>query len=93
MLVAVAYGSANSRESKWAYRWVPKNQVPPGLDLEKLPKRTVGRGVVQYRVPNEDIFSLVDTIMKMALKRALVAAVRMATAASAYFEEEIDVES
>ena len=93
-MVAVAYGSANSRESKWAYRWVPEAQVPKHLDKEQLPKRLVGGGkVVLYRVPNDDIYSLVDTIQKMALKRALVAAVRTATAASAFFEEEFQEET
>jgi len=93
-VVAVAYGSANSRESKWAYRWVPEAQLPKHLDKEQLPKRLVGAGkVVLHRVPNDDIYSLVDTIQKMALKRALVAAVRTATAASAFFEEEFQEET
>ena len=90
-LVAEADGSANSKESKWAYRWVPKGQVPEGLDPETLPKRMSGKTVL-YQIPNPEIFSLVDTIQKMAYKRAFVAAVRLATATSGVFAEETEEE-
>ena len=90
-LVAEADGSANSKESKWAYRWVPKAQVPEGLDPETLPKRMSGKTVL-YQIPNPEIFSLVDTIQKMAYKRAFVAAVRLATATSGVFAEETEEE-
>jgi hypothetical protein len=44
----------------------------------------------EYRVPNDDIPSIVNTIDKMAQKRALVAAVLISTAASAYFTQDIE---
>lgn len=43
-----------------------------------------------YGIPNEDIFDLVNTISKMAQKRALVAAVLNATGASAVFTQDLE---
>lgn len=45
---------------------------------------------VSYRVPNEDIFSLVNTIDKMAQKRALVASVLVAVNASEFFTQDLE---
>lgn len=42
------------------------------------------------KVANEDIFSLVNTLDKMAQKRALIAAVLIGTGASAYFTQDIE---
>jgi hypothetical protein len=45
---------------------------------------------VQYRVPNDDIFSLVNTIDKMACKRALVAAALIGANASEFFTQDVE---
>ncbi len=37
--VSTALGSANSQESKWAWRWVERNQVPPNIDTVSLDQR------------------------------------------------------
>ena len=42
------------------------------------------------RVPNEDIADQYNTVVRMAEKRALVAAVRLVTGASAIFDEEYE---
>ena len=42
------------------------------------------------RVPNPDVFDQVNTIQKMALKRALIAAVLVAVNASDFFTQDID---
>lgn len=42
------------------------------------------------KVPNDDVFTLVNTLDKMAQKRALVAAVLVATGASAYFTQDVE---
>lgn len=42
------------------------------------------------KVPNEDIYTLVNTIDKMAQKRSLLAATLVATGASAYFTQDIE---
>ena len=43
-----------------------------------------------YRVPNEEIFTLVNTVLKMADKRALVAATLIACNASDYFTQDME---
>jgi hypothetical protein len=43
-----------------------------------------------YRVPNEDIFSQVNTIQKIGQKRALVAATLLAVNASEFFTQDLE---
>jgi hypothetical protein len=43
-----------------------------------------------YRVPNEDIFSQINTIDKMAQKRALVASVLIGVNASEFFTQDLE---
>ena len=43
-----------------------------------------------YRVSNEDIPDLINTIQKMAQKRALVAATLIATSASEFFTQDVE---
>jgi hypothetical protein len=87
-------GSCNSREKKYASRWVFERDVPPHLDLARLPRKEGigknGRPFVQYRVPNPEIFDLVNTIEKMACKRALVHAVIAVTRSSGLFTQDLD---
>jgi hypothetical protein len=45
---------------------------------------------LQYRIPNEDVCDAANTILKMAQKRALVAAILITTGASDYFTQDID---
>jgi hypothetical protein len=47
-------------------------------------------GAKQYRIPNDDIFSLVNTIDKMACKRALIAATLIGANASEFFTQDVE---
>lgn len=47
-------------------------------------------GGQSYRIPNDDVFSLVNTIVKMACKRALVAAALIGANASEFFTQDIE---
>jgi hypothetical protein len=94
-VVADGTGECNSRESKYGDRWVFENQIPEGMDKEALQSRTnvskkTGRPYTQYKVPNPEIFNLVNTVLKMAEKRALVAATLHATAASDLFTQDME---
>ena len=95
--VAEYEGSANSRESKWGARWAFGREVPAHLDIERLKRRELpskkepGKTYFQYQVPNEDICSQVNTILKIAQKRAMVSAVRLATRTAGIFEVDEDV--
>lgn len=90
--VGNAIGSCNSREDKYAYRWEWADRcVKNGVDTRGLKTKTAGKkGDTQYRVPNDDPYSLVNTIQKMAFKRAYVAAVIMATGSDGIFSSDLD---
>ena len=45
---------------------------------------------IQYRVPNPDIADIVNTVMKMAEKRALIAATLVGVAASEFFTQDME---
>jgi hypothetical protein len=51
-------------------------------------RKAIEIDTTMYGIPNEDIFDLVNTISKMAQKRALVAAALNATGASAVFTQD-----
>lgn len=92
--IGVGVGSCNSRETKYGARWVFDNEVPAHLDLAKLPtKEFAGRNnrtFRKYQIPNEDIYSLVNTIEKMACKRAYIHAVIAVTRSAALFTHDVE---
>ena len=55
-IVGDGYGSANTREPQYAYRWVFDNDIPEGVDKATLPTKEVtskkqeGRKYTMYRV-------------------------------------------
>jgi hypothetical protein len=91
-LMSEGLGSCNSMESKYRYRWVFDNQLPAGFDRETAHTKTVGRGkvYVMYRIDNDDICSQVNTILKMAEKRAKVDAALSAGRLSELFTQDIE---
>jgi hypothetical protein len=46
--------------------------------------------MASYRIPNPDVADIVNTIQKMAQKRALVAATLIATSASEFFTQDVE---
>ena len=143
VVIATADGSCNSREKRYAWRWVPEHQVPAHLPLDSLEQgggkisefafavdkaETTGqygksaeywqkftdaiangtarkfmkgtRGGKEYeaweidgttyRIPNPDIFDLVNTILKMSEKRSLVAVVLIGANASEFFTQDVE---
>lgn len=93
-VVAEGIGSCNSRESRYAYRWVYDREVPSHLDKRTLQKQEkTGRGgsrYTVYKLPNPDLCDVVNTIEKMAAKRAVVAAVVAATRSSGIFTQDTE---
>ena len=95
--VSSGIGSCNSKESKYRWRWVPvwdltdeqkkhKDEVP----MQKRQSRKDGKEYVFYRFDNDDIFSQVNTIMKMARKRALIDAALSAGRLSDLFTQDLE---
>ncbi len=93
--VAEGIGHANSREAKFRYRWVFKNELPEGVDPATCVKKNfknkkTGKTFLKYRLLNEDPFSLVNTIQKMAAKRSFVDAVLKATRSSGILTQDLE---
>lgn len=93
MEIASSRGSASTRESKYAYRWVNEKQLPSDVDKATLKSRS-GSGkygnYVQYQLPNPDLADLENTIIKMSEKRATVGAVNKLPLVSELFATDPD---
>jgi len=93
-LVSSGIGECNSMESKYRWRWVYEKDIPVGLQKDKLVSKefTVKTGgkFRRYRIDNDDIYSQVNTILKMAKKRALVDAALSAGRLSDVFTQDIE---
>lgn len=88
-VVGTGIGTASSKESKYAYRWMNAKQIEghPKLrdyKLDDFEKRSNQYGT-QYKVPNPDIGDLVNTLEKMSAKRAKTSAVLQAFGLSSDF--------
>jgi hypothetical protein len=88
-------GSCNSKESKYAARWVFDREIPQGLDRKTLKTKQIksrknGQTYTMFMVPNEDPFSLVNTIQKMAAKRSYVHAIISATRSAGVFTQDAE---
>lgn len=96
-VVAECEGSCNSRESKYGYRWAFESEVKEmELDPTKLEKKTrkskkpPHREYDVYKVRNAEPYDLVNTLQKMAQKRAMVGAILIATAQSGRFTQDVE---
>jgi hypothetical protein len=93
-LISEGLGECNSMEFKYRYRWVYENELPAGSVKDEIAfKVFTSKGGTQYkkyRVGNDDVYSQVNTILKIAKKRALVDAVLSAVRLSAVFTQDIE---
>ena len=90
--VAAGDGICSTRESKYAYRWAWDNEVG-GMDVSGLKKQSGsknGRTWTKYQIPNPDLADLYNTVLKMAVKRAKVAAVRQMPLVSELFVDDLE---
>jgi len=83
-------GECNSMEAKYRYRWVREEDIPPELSKEELKYKETKKGERLYRIPNDEIYSQVNTILKMAKKRALVDAALSLGRLSAVFTQDLE---
>lgn len=93
-LVAEGVGEANTMEDKFRWRWVPEWELPPDVNVSGLRHREKtaknGRKYKLYRLENESPWSLWNTVLKMAKKRALIDAVLSATRLSGIFTQDAE---
>ena len=86
-------GACTSLENKYRYRWVSKNQIPAGMDIKGLATKSNGSGNnswTTYRLDNDNPHDLMNTILKMAKKRAFIDAILTVTGASRIFTQDVE---
>lgn len=86
--VSQGVGNCNSMEKK--YRYVNSDSVPEGVDPSAVEKITDKYGRVKYKIPNPHIADLVNTILKMAKKRAFIDAVLQVASLSDVFTQDLE---
>lgn len=98
-VLAVGVGSCNSRESKYASRWVPyftlsdeekQRCAAEGWEKQTRKAKKTGKDYQAVSKPSDDIYDQVNTLQKMAVKRAYVSAVLRATGATRVFTQDIE---
>lgn len=90
---AEGMGSCNSMESRYRYRWVFENQLPKSMNKDDLHRKVIrknGQSYTMFRIENEDVFTLPNTLLKMAKKRAFVDATLSATRTSGIFTQDVE---
>lgn len=97
IVIGEGVGSANTFENRYRWRWFYEKDIPKGINKEDLfEKEFPGRNntkYYKYRMDNDDMFSIWNTVLKMAKKRALVDATLAATRSSGIFmqtEQELE---
>lgn len=85
-LITEGLGSCNSKEDKYRYRWVYDTDVPPHYDKNTLKKNQYGK----YRIDNDEIYSQVNTLLKMAKKRAQIDATLTVASLSEVFTQDME---
>jgi hypothetical protein len=93
-LVATCSGSANTKESRYRWRTIPSWKASEAdkaraVRTEQRRKKDGGYFTI-YVVENDDPYTLVNTVSKMAQKRAFVGAVLLATNASDSFTQDLE---
>lgn len=82
-------GHCNTKEDKYRYRWAFENEVPDSLDKESLKSKQFGRHI-KYQIENDEPYSLVNTVLKMAKKRAQIDATLTVASLSEIFTQDLE---
>ncbi len=100
-IIGEGEGSCNSKEDKYAYRNVFFKDLPAHLKTPdgkkalptvpvKWKSKKAGGSYPVFRLDNTEIFSIVNTIQKMAQKRAMVAAALVLGRLSDLFTQDME---
>jgi len=86
-------GHANTKEARYSRRWVTEKKLPDGVNKDSLPKREkegkYGK-YVEYQIDNDDPYTLANTVLKMAKKRAQVDATLTVASLSDIFTQDLE---
>lgn len=86
-------GCCSTKESKYAYRWVYEKELPVGTDRDSLVKKEFNGPYgkyTKYRLENDDPYTLANTVLKMAKKRAQVDATLTVASLSEIFTQDME---
>lgn len=86
--VSQGVGSCNSWEKK--YRYINSDTMPEGVDPSTVKSFTNNYGQTKYKIDNPDPCDLVNTILKMAKKRAFIDAVLQVASLSEVFTQDLE---
>lgn len=86
-VVAEGVGSCNSKEKRYRYLLVNNINSNYSGESEKVQDKY---GNVKYRIENIEIFNYVNTILKMAKKRAFVDAILQVASLSEMFTQDLE---
>ena len=87
MPCAQGVGSCNSKEKKYRYINV---DIPPSNYVGHSEQFSDKYGRIRYKIENNDTCSLVNTILKMAKKRAFIDAVLQVASLSEIFTQDVE---
>lgn len=91
--VTEGLGHANTKEGRYSKRWVTEKNLPEGIEKKGLPSREkegkYGK-YTEYQVGNDDPYTLANTVLKMAKKRAQVDASLTVASLSEIFTQDIE---
>lgn len=82
-------GHCNTKEDKYRYRWAFENEVPEGIDKDSLKSKQFGK-YTKYQLENDEPYSLVNTVLKMAKKRAQIDATLTVASLSEIFTQDLE---
>ncbi|MHB1870823.1 MAG: hypothetical protein ACYCT1_08215 [Steroidobacteraceae bacterium] len=92
-VISHGVGSCNSMEGRYRYRWEWPSKLTDEEKAAATKTKSVrskdGSWVKLYRVENDDVYSLPNTLLKMAKKRAIIDAVLAATRSSGLFTQDV----
>jgi len=89
-------GHANTKESHYTNRWVTEKKIPEWIDKSTLQIRKKeskfkkGEYYTEYLIENSDGYTLANTVLKMAKKRAQVDAVLTVASLSDIFTQDLE---
>ena len=86
-------GCCSTKESKYAYKWVYEKEIPSTLNKEELMKKEFNGSYgkyFKYRIDNDDPYTLANTVLKMAKKRAQIDAVLTVASLSEIFTQDME---
>lgn len=93
-VVASGEGSCNSREKKYRWRYVPDFKATDEEKARAVRRETKtsknGKPYTMLVLENAEPYDLVNTIQKMAQKRAMIAATLIGVNASEFFTQDLE---